>query len=189
MPPLRSPVYDEFNQSPAPGGSKLERSTCRHCERFSCISSNLGRKRHHLNACGMYRKYLGDNSQNSQSDSHEGPSSLQALLPFSAIPRSQQRTNELLFTEAIVASGLAFSTFDTVQHPEWQRLFQALNPSFRLPNRFKMAGELLDEVYESVQSQIQQLVRSTESLNFTFDESSAVNHDRIANLSLIIGDG
>ena len=56
-------------------------------------------------------------------------------------------------------------------------------------NRQKLSGELLNEVYESVRSEVKQLVSSTEYVNFTLDESTAINHDRIANLSLITGDG
>ena len=59
--------------------------------------------------------------------------------------------------------------FTFVENPFVIQFFNYLRPSFKLPNRRKIANELLDEVYEDVKIQADEQISKATTLCIVFD--------------------
>lgn len=87
-------------------------------------------------------------------------------------------------TEALVFSGLPFNTFDNANHPAMVVFLNALNPSYAVPHRNRIASSLLLGVYNDVHALVTTRIAANKFLNFTCDELTANNGDRVYNLSV-----
>ena len=127
-------VYQNFTHEVVDG---KKRATCKHCgkERSSNVSIF---KKPHLEKCIEYQKYLDKGSktfgqaQKNTIRGHYTPT---------------DNTIEELFALAVFTSTANFSLFNT---PEWTDFFNKLG--FKVPNRHKLAGELLDNAYKKTQT-------------------------------------
>jgi hypothetical protein len=54
------------------------------------------------------------------------------------------------------------------------------------PTRTRIGGELLDQQYTAVHTQVEALLQSQDKLNFVLDESPNISSRRIVNISVVI---
>ena len=54
------------------------------------------------------------------------------------------------------------------------------------PTQTRISGELLDQQYTVVQTQVEALLQSQDKLNFVLDESPNISSRRIVNISVVI---
>jgi hypothetical protein len=59
-----------------------------------------------------------------------------------------------------------------------------LHPAYKLPTRKSIAGPLLEESYDKLQSKVRKIITGLQLLNIITDESTNINNARIANISL-----
>jgi len=90
----------------------------------------------------------------------------------------EQESLEFLLAQALYSAGVPF-TF--VENPFVIQFFKYLRPSFKLPNRRKIANELLDEVYEDVKIQADEQISKATTLCMVSDGWSNVNRESVHN--------
>ena len=88
----------------------------------------------------------------------------------------EQQTLEFLLAQALFSAGVPF-TF--VENPFIIQFFHHLRPSFRLPNRKKLANELLDEVYEEVKIEADEQISKAKTLCMVSDGWSNINRESV----------
>lgn len=103
---------------------------------------------------------------------------------------SVDRTTRLerKFARALDRSGMPLSSFD---NDCWKDFFED-SGQFKPPPRARLAGSLLNSVYEVSNKEVQEVIdtqgRGNYTLNLISDESDAMNKDRITNLFLNTND-
>ena len=65
-----------------------------------------------------------------------------------------------------------------------ERFLKALNPAYKVPDRRRFGGALLNEAHLRVQKQVELHLEQTTHLNIIMDKSSNITMERIANLSV-----
>jgi hypothetical protein len=95
----------------------------------------------------------------------------------------EQESLEFLLAHVLYSVGMLF-TF--VENPFVIQFFNYLRPSFKLPNRRKIANELLDEVYEDVKIQADEQISKATTLCMVSDGWSNVNRESVHNLLYVL---
>ncbi|CAG8465618.1 3017_t:CDS:1, partial [Funneliformis caledonium] len=90
----------------------------------------------------------------------------------------EQESLEFLLAQALYSAGVPFTFVD---NPFVIQFFKYLRPSFKLPNRKKIANELLDEVYEDVKIQADEQISKATTLCMVSDGWSNINRDSVHN--------
>ena len=90
----------------------------------------------------------------------------------------EQETLEFLLAQALFSAGVPFAF---VENPLVIQFFNYLRPSFKLPNRKKIANELLDEVYEEVKIQADEQISKATTLCMISDGWSNINRESVQN--------
>ena len=85
---------------------------------------------------------------------------------------------------AILAGGPSFSTLGKWIKPDMWEFIHALNTAYKVPNRHRVAEELLPQCYNQVSSDVKELLRDVQFLNFVCDKFDDKARRRIANLSV-----
>ena len=67
-----------------------------------------------------------------------------------SISEGEQETLEIMLAQALFASGVPFSF---LENEYVKQFFQHLRSAFKLPSRKKLSNELLDEVYEEIETE------------------------------------
>jgi hypothetical protein len=74
--------------------------------------------------------------------------------------------------------------FNMYESPDAQDFIHDINPAYDPPNRRALSGRLLDEVYASVKARSDTLITNLDHINVSTDESTNINANRIANISV-----
>ena len=90
----------------------------------------------------------------------------------------QQNNLEILLAQALFAAGVPF-TF--LENDYVIQFFQQLRPAFKLPNRKKLADELLDEVFDEVKAECDNQISKAKSLTMVSDSWSNINRESVQN--------
>jgi Protein of unknown function (DUF 659)/hAT family C-terminal dimerisation region len=94
------------------------------------------------------------------------------------VSEEEQETLEFLLAQALFSAGVPFSF---VENPYVIQFFNYLRPSFKLPNRRKIADELLNEVYEEVKVQADEQISKATTLCMVSDGWSNINRESVQN--------
>jgi len=70
------------------------------------------------------------------------------------------------------------------ESPDAQVFLHSLNPAYNPPNQKALAGPLLDQVYTQVKARSGALLNGLDQINVSTDESTNINANRIANISV-----
>jgi hypothetical protein len=90
----------------------------------------------------------------------------------------EQESLEFQLAQALYSAGVPFSFVD---NPLVIQFFQCLRPFFKLPNRKKLADELLDDVYDEVKTQVDGQISKAKSLCMVSDGWSNINRESVQN--------
>lgn len=162
-------VYQNFDHITVDGH---KRATCKHCgkERSSNVSVF---EKPHLEKCLKYQKYLQDGGKK-YSQAQKGT--------IRDYYEPTDSTAEELFALAVYTSTANFALFDT---PEWSDFFNKLG--FKVPDRHKLSGPLLDAAYNKIKPQVQAVADAASYIQIVSDGSSNVTKTRIENISFLTG--
>ncbi|GBC05804.1 hypothetical protein RclHR1_06430005 [Rhizophagus clarus] len=90
----------------------------------------------------------------------------------------EQEDLEFQLAQALYSAGVPFSFVD---NPLVIQFFQHLRPAFKLPNRKKLADDLLDDVYDEVKAQADEQISKAKSLCMVSDGEESHTGEWIAN--------
>ncbi|CAB4484275.1 unnamed protein product [Rhizophagus irregularis] len=90
----------------------------------------------------------------------------------------EQENLEFQLAQALYSAGVPFSFVD---NPLVIQFFQCLRPSFKLPNRKRLADELLDDVYDEVKMHTDEQISKAKSLCMVSDGWSNINRVLVQN--------
>src|SRR6266542_5838155 len=95
----------------------------------------------------------------------------------------EQETLEFLLAQTLFSAEVSFVF---VENPFVIQFFNYLRPSFKLPNRKKIANKLLDEVYEEVKIQADEQISKATTLYMVSDSWSNINRELVQNFVICI---
>ena len=148
-----------------------KRATCKHCGKEQ--SSNVSMfKKPHLKKCFKYQQFL------------EGGGKKYGQVQKGDIRdyyKPADSNAEELFALAVFTSTANFSLFDT---PEWTDFFNKLG--FKVPERHKLAGDLLDAAYTKIKPQVQAVADAAHYIQIVSNGSSNIAKTRIENISFLV---
>jgi hypothetical protein len=110
----------------------------------------------------------------------------QQILEVPKISKEEKGILDELFAAVCYEEGLPFTTFEK---PAMQHALHRLNPAYTPPTRKPIAGKLLDNAYDALKAKVDAHLDTLSQLNIVTDESSNINHSRIANISIHTADG
>ena len=105
------------------------------------------------------------------------------LIGRECMNEKEQETLEFLLAQALFSAEVPFAF---VENPLIIQFFNYLRPSFKLPNRKKIANELLDEVYEEVKIQADKQISKATILYMISDGWSNINRKSVQNFVICI---
>jgi hypothetical protein len=92
--------------------------------------------------------------------------------------KEEQENLEFQLAQALFSAGVPFTFVD---NPLVIQFFKYLRPSFKLPNRKKLANELLNDVYDEVKSQTDEQISKANTLCMVSDGWSNINRESVQN--------
>lgn len=125
----------------------------------------------HLEKCSLYQQSLVKRTR---------PTDITTSV-HKCGPAEQQRLDKLAGM-AIFAGGLPFSTFDKWVKPDMWKFIHGLNTAYKIPERHRIAKELLPQCYSQTNAEVKELLGDVQFLNFVCDESEDKARRRITNL-------
>ena len=141
-------IWSRFREIHVDG---VKRAKCKKC--WTEFVNNAARMEKHVEKGCTAPENL------SESSSEEQPrrkSLKQTTLGMVTTTSGKQHSIDLQVTRYLIASN---APFNAVAQPHFQKLVTELRPGTVLPNRMKVAGELLDEVYGEEKTKLQAKVR------------------------------
>jgi len=90
----------------------------------------------------------------------------------------EQETLEISLSQALFAAGVPFSF---LENDYVIQFFQQLCLAFKLPNRKKLADELLDDVFDGVKAECNEQILQAKSLTMVSDGWSNINQESVQN--------
>ncbi|UZO00531.1 uncharacterized protein OCT59_011654 [Rhizophagus irregularis] len=94
------------------------------------------------------------------------------------ISEEEQDDLEFQLAQALFSAGVPFAF---VENPLVIQFFKCLRPSFKLPNRRKLAGDLLNDVYDEVKLQTDEQISKANTLYMVSDGWSNINQESVQN--------
>ncbi|CAB5392569.1 unnamed protein product [Rhizophagus irregularis] len=94
------------------------------------------------------------------------------------ISEEEQDDLEFQLAQALFSAGVPFAF---VENPLVIQFFKCLRPSFKLPNRRKLAGDLLNDVYDEVKLQTDEQISKAKTLCMVSDGWSNINRESVQN--------
>ncbi|CAG8439351.1 2414_t:CDS:2 [Cetraspora pellucida] len=90
------------------------------------------------------------------------------------LDNEKQESLEYMLAQALFATGVLFSFLD---NPYVIKFFQRIRPAFKLPNRKKLANELVDKVYEDVKKESDKQILEAQKINHEiYDENREIEN-------------
>src|SRR5256886_1761711 len=99
------------------------------------------------------------------------------------IGEEEQDTLEVLLAQALFAAGVPFAF---LENDYVIQFFQRLCPAFKLPNRRKLADELLDDVFDEIKAECDEQILQANSLTMVSDGWSDINKQSVQNFVICI---
>ena len=164
------PVHKQFQDEPsAPGIFKPTRVWCKHCahsfvEQANCMTG-------HLEKCSPYQQLLAKQNR---------PTAFTTSVHWCG-PVEQEKLDKLAGM-AIFAGGLPFSRFDKWVKPDMWNFIHKLNMAYKIPERPRMAKELLSQCYNQIKTDVEKLLGDVQYLNYICNESDDKARCCITNL-------
>jgi hypothetical protein len=90
----------------------------------------------------------------------------------------EQEDLEFQLVQALFSTGVSFAFVD---NPLVIQFFKCLQPSFKLPNRRKLADDLLNDVYNEVKLQTNEQISKAKTLCMVSDGWSNINRESVQN--------
>lgn len=137
------------------------------------------RQRLHLKACTNYLKTLPkDDSKQTNIGGFDDPA---VAKNFPRLTRDEKHDLDL---RAALSCFMGSHAFNMYENSYTKDFLHRLNPAYKPPSRMTIAGPLLDEVYSAIKARTDVLISSLDGINVITDESSNINTNRIANISV-----
>ena len=152
---------------------------CNSCGKTT--AQNTSRQRQHLSNCQAYQDRLRLNEHKAAQASDSSLAQRQTVL---TMPKIDMVAARELDHQAAMALYLSASPFGLFHQPAMERFLKSLNPAYKIPDRHRFAGALLDEAYLRVKARVTRHFQQATHLNIIMDESSNVTMERIANISV-----
>ena len=147
MPPAKKPVWDKFLSVTVNG---VKKGKCKACN--TEIVNNPVRLEAHLKKCAA----KPDDEEVQQVDG-PGPSKvLKQTTMDICISKSKQHEMDLSLVRYFVATN---TPFNAAANKNFKDFVQKMKPGAVIPDRRRLAGELLDEVYEQEKEKVKVKVR------------------------------
>jgi hypothetical protein len=86
--------------------------------------------------------------------------------------------------KAAMALYMSASPFTLFMQPAMETFLKTLNPAYKIPERRQFSGQLLDEAYNRVKTQVDRVLKDNGLLNLIVDESTDIATHTIMNLSV-----
>ena len=137
-------VHEQFVGEPKTLGQKLTRVKCKHCGHS--LVKQVNQMTGHLEKCHQYQQSLVKKK----------PTDITASV-HKCGPIEQQRLDGLAGM-AIFAGGLPFSTFDKGSKSDMWNFIHALNLAYKIPERHRIAKDLLLQCYEHIKIEVDKLL-------------------------------
>ena len=136
MAPPKKAIWQNFSEVIVDG---VKRAKCRKCE--ESVVNNPSRMEKHALKC------------NAEENKNEPPAKQlkQSTLSVIGTSASKQHAIDLQIARFILATN---SSFLTVENQHFQQLVQMLRPGTTVPNRKKVSGELLDEIFQTERNKV-----------------------------------
>ena len=179
------------------GQQKYATTSCKFCTEYKDMTYNITRMRHHLEICadflndpsnassdivvkirGVQMQRELENKNNNEEDNP--PAKRQQTLEFSAMKKTTKKLLDTLTARAIFEGGRPLSIFED---PTMLRFLKALNPAYTPPSRRVISDVLLSEIFEEEKQKIEEILHGSDHINFTTDDASNINQERIVNLT------
>ncbi|XP_046600001.1 uncharacterized protein LOC124295157 [Neodiprion lecontei] len=97
---------------------------------------------------------------------------------YDSMTEKEEKNLNNLLALAIYSSGTPFSI---TENTYWQKFFNAIRPSFKLPPRRKISNILLDSTYEKVKGQVDEKIISARTVGMQCDSWSNIRNECIMN--------
>ncbi|UZO00948.1 uncharacterized protein OCT59_012060 [Rhizophagus irregularis] len=94
------------------------------------------------------------------------------------ISEEEQDDLEFQLAQALFSAGVPFAFVENLLVIQF---FKCLRPSFKLPNRRKLAGDLLNDVYNEVKLQTDEQISKAKTLCMVSDGWSNINQESVQN--------
>ena len=151
---------------------------CRSC--LTKYSYHAGRMKEHLIGCKEYlTAQTTPNAITRIADARRPTNQTQIIVP--TLSSTMKKALDLDAARVCYEEGLPFTLFEK---PAMQRFLLRLNPAYKPPSRKQIASPLLEEAHFQLKESIDKAIRALDLLNIVTDESSNINKDRIANISV-----
>ena len=177
MPRNPSLVYTYYTDIGIVPPYKQSRVQCNFCS-HTCNKA-INKCEIHLKNCSKidnesYQAYFGNSkitssqvaSQLRSNTSKKSLYSINIKTFFDHITTNKHDVLELGFAEAVFQCGLSLSFCELVPIKAW---IKKLKPSFKLPTRKKMAGQLLETVYNETKLKVDKNIENAEFLTLICD--------------------
>lgn len=92
-------------------------------------------------------------------------------------PEDQDKADELL-SRAIFASR---SPLSVVENSHWRTLFSFLRPAYKLPSRYMLSGQFLENEYKNVSALVAEAIAAADSVVLAVDGWSNIRNEPIVN--------
>lgn len=186
--PMRVDVWREFEWVSGTGATAIYR--CKHC--LKTWARSVTRFGIHLEK--KCRPFIALKAAQQSGN----PRALQTLVAAKKV--SKTKSQQLLIipkigeaahaerhTEAAMACYMSARPFSLYKDRYMKKFLAGVSQNtYEPPSERQIAGDLLEKCYKNVTSQVNQQIARTLSYNFTLDESTDINHNRIINLSVVI---
>ena len=141
MAPPKKAIWQNFSEVIVDG---VKRAKCRKCE--ESVVNNPSRMEKHALKC------------NAEENKNEPPAKQlkQSTLSVIGTSASKQHAIDLQIARFILATN---SSFLTVENQHFQQLVQMLRPGTTVPNRKKVSGELLDEIFQTERNKVKTFIQ------------------------------
>lgn len=105
------------------------------------------------------------------------------MLPFS--PEEKRSVDH----DAAMAVYLTATPFSTLRNSYFNKFLHRLDPSYTAPSRDQLSGILLDEAYNPVATEVNNVLQRQQYLHIIMDESDDISGNRIMNMCILISYG
>jgi Protein of unknown function (DUF 659) len=175
------------------------------------MSQHINHQQHHLEKCKKYLEYCtkkevkqpsitgsliqvapaaSDQSNKaakqsesiwSQSEPGVPKPLIQQQLNVETMTIQQQLELDNKCAMAVYTQGLPFTTWEP---PEMRDFLTALQPAYRTPSPYQLSGPLLDNNFEAMKSNIDDIIEKSPRVDLIIDESNTISNNRVINVSV-----
>jgi Protein of unknown function (DUF 659)/hAT family C-terminal dimerisation region len=175
------------------------------------MSQHINHQQHHLEKCKKYLEYCTKKEVKQPSitgsliqvppasdTSNRLEKAVKQSEPGIPKPLIQQQLNVATMTiqqqleldnkcaMAVYTQGLPFTTWEP---PVMRDFLTALQPAYRTPSPYQLSGPLLDNNFETMKSNIDDIIEKSPRVDLIIDESNTISNNRVINVSVHTASG